>query len=73
MAYQASTMPFKNHSIIYDYGASASLWVSAFEILSHPQKGKANLLTVLDLIGKYDWLNKKIKRRNGPKWGQVYG
>lgn len=63
MAYQASTMPFKNHSTIYDDGASASLWVSAFEILSHPKKGKANLLTVLDLIGKYDWLEKDLNRR----------
>jgi hypothetical protein len=63
MAYQASTMPFKNHSTIYDYGASASLWVSAFEILSHPKKGHANLLTVLDLIGKYEWLHKDLKRR----------
>jgi hypothetical protein len=48
MAYQASSMPFKNYSTMYDYGASASLWVSAFEILSHPGKGKANLLTVLE-------------------------
>lgn len=64
MAYQASTMPFKNHSTIYDYGASASLWVSAFEILSHPKKGKANLTTVLDLLGKYIWSHKKINRRS---------
>ncbi|NOZ70206.1 MAG: hypothetical protein GXP46_13420 [Deferribacteres bacterium] len=62
MAYQATTMPL--HSTIYDYGASASLWVSAFEILSHPQRGSVNLLTVLDLIGKYDWLHKELKRRS---------
>jgi len=48
----------------YDYGASASLWVSAFEILSHPKKGSANLLTVLDLMGKHDWLHKDLKRRS---------
>lgn len=64
MAYQASTMPFKNHSTIYDYGASASLWVSALEILSHPKKGVANLQTVLDLVEKYSWLNKDLKRRS---------
>jgi len=63
MAYQASSMPFKNHSTMYDYGASASLWVSTLEILSHPRTGSANLLTVLDLIGKYEWLHKDIKRR----------
>ena len=64
MAYQASTMPFKNHSTIYDYGASASLWVSAFEILSHPKNRNANLLTVLELVGEYEWLHKDLKRRS---------
>lgn len=63
MAYQASYLPFKNHSTIYDYGASASLWVSAFEILSHPRSGKADLLSVLDLMGKYDWENNAIKKK----------
>ncbi len=63
MAYQATSMPFKNYSTIYDFGTSASLWVSALEILSHPRKGKANLSTVLDLIGQYDWNNRKINRR----------
>lgn len=63
MAYQATTMPFKNHSTIYDFGSSASLWVSAFEILSHPPRGKANLKTVLDLLGKYEWSNKGVKRK----------
>lgn len=63
MAYQASTMPFKNHSTIYDYGSSASLWVSALEILSHPRKGKADLLSVLNLIGQFDWNDKTIKKK----------
>jgi len=63
MAYQATTMPFKNHSTIYDFGSSASLWVSAFEILSHPRTGKADLNTVLKLLGKYDWSDKRVKRK----------
>jgi len=63
MAYQASTMPFKNHSTIYDYGSSASLWVSALEVLSHPHKGKADLASVLNLIEQYNWNNKAMKRR----------
>ena len=63
MAYQASSMPFRNHSSIYDYGSSASLWVSAFEILSHPRRGTANLLSVLDLLGRYDWQDKVIKKK----------
>jgi len=63
MAYQATTMPYKNHSTIYDYGSSASLWVSAFEIISHPRQGSANLLSVLDLLGRYDWQDKVIKKK----------
>lgn len=63
MAYQASTLPFKNHSTIYDYGSSASLWVSALEILSHPRKGKADLLSVLNLMGKFNWNDKTVRKR----------
>ena len=63
MAYQATTMPYKNHSTIYDYGSSASLWVSAFEIISHPRQGKASLLTVIDLLGDYQWYNKVLERK----------
>jgi len=63
MAYQATTMPFKNHSTIYDYGSSASLWISAFEVLSHPQRGRADLLSVLYLLGSYDWGDKSIKKK----------
>jgi len=63
MAYQATAMPFKNHSTIYDVGTSASLWVSAFEILSHPRLGKAGLLSVLNLLGKYNWDNILIRRK----------
>jgi len=64
MAYQATTLPFKNHSTIYDYGSSASLWVSAFEILSHPRQGKADLFSVLNLLGSYIWENKLFKRKS---------
>jgi hypothetical protein len=63
MAYQATTIPLKNHSTIYDYGSSASLWVSAFEILTHPRKGKVDLLSILNLLGSYDWDEKVIKRK----------
>ena len=64
MAYQAASMPFKNHSTIYDYGSSASLWVSALEILSHPHTANANLQSVLVLLGGYDWKNKIIGRKS---------
>ena len=63
MAYQASTLPFENHSTIYDYGVSASLWVSALEILSHPRRGQANLLSVIELLGHYQWNNRVLKKK----------
>jgi hypothetical protein len=63
MAYRASAMSFANHATVNDYGTSASLWLSALEILSHPRKGKADLLTVLDLLGQFQWNNKSVKKR----------
>ena len=63
IAYQASMLPFKNQSTIYDFGSSASLWVSALEVLSHPRNGHANLDKVLSLLGKYDWKNKDLKAK----------
>jgi len=63
MAYQASSMPFKNHSTIYDYGSSASLWVSALEILSHRRTRNADLLSVLSLLGDYVWIDKSVGRQ----------
>lgn len=63
MAYRASAMPFANHATVNDYGTSASLWVSALEILSHPRKGKADLLTVLNLLGQFQWNDKSVKKR----------
>ncbi len=63
MAYHATAMSSKNHSTLYDFGTSASLWVSAFEILSHPRSGKADLLSVLQLLGKYNWAEKRVARK----------
>lgn len=46
---------------IHDFGVGIALWVSAFEILSHPRKGNANLGTVLDLLSNVDWIDKKLR------------
>jgi hypothetical protein len=64
MAYQASSLPFKNLATIYDYGSLISLWVSAFEILVHPGKiGRANLTKVIDLLD-YDFTySNNLKKR----------
>jgi hypothetical protein len=63
MAYQAASMPFANHSSIYDFGTAASLWVSAFEILARPRAERAGLMSVLRLLGRYDWGNRVIRRK----------
>ena len=63
MAYHACTMPSENNSTIYDIGAKISLWVSAFEILSHPSNESANLGTVVDILENYNWKNIKLKRK----------
>ncbi len=63
MAYHACSMPYENNSTIYDYGAKLSIWVGAFEILIHPQNGKANLKKVLDLIGKVKFNSKKLRNK----------
>jgi len=52
MAYHACKIPIENNSTIFDIGSRIALWVSAFEILVHPQTGKSDLKRVLDLIGK---------------------
>jgi hypothetical protein len=36
-------------------GVGIALWVSAFEILSHPRSGNANLLTALNVLAKAEW------------------
>jgi hypothetical protein len=63
MATQASRVPAvgTRKPTIHDIGVGIALWVSAFEILTHPRTGKANLQTVLDLLAKADWLDAALK------------
>jgi hypothetical protein len=63
MAYQATAMPYRNHSTVYDHGSCASLWVSAFEIQSHPWHGHADMTTVVNLLGEFPWQNKAMRQR----------
>jgi hypothetical protein len=49
MAYRASALPPLD---LYDLGTNLALWVSAFEILVHPEKGRIGYKEVLDLLGK---------------------
>ncbi len=63
IACQASRVPAvgTRTPTIHDMGVGIALWVSAFEILSHPRTSNANLVTVLNLLGAADWLDPKLK------------
>ena len=53
MAFNASQTPFDTVGTPYDGGRLVGLWVSAFEILSHPgQGGSANVATVLRVLNR---------------------
>ena len=57
MAANAAKMPGGMDTTLYDLGRSASLWVSAFEILAHPRTAKSDLKSVYDLMGSVAFLN----------------
>jgi hypothetical protein len=52
MAFHAAQTPFATAGTTYDSGRLVGLWVSAFEILSHPDKGSANMATVLKVLNR---------------------
>jgi hypothetical protein len=56
MASAAALVPSGQEITYYDVGRQIALWISAFEILSHPGgDGKANLGTVYDLLKSAPW------------------
>ena len=56
MATAAASVPSGQEITYYDVGRQIALWISAFEILSHPGgEGKANLGTVYDLLKSAPW------------------
>ena len=52
MAYQGASAPLHNFSSIYDYGSHLGHWISAFEVLTHPRKGRVGWKDVLDLLAE---------------------
>jgi hypothetical protein len=62
LAYHASTMPQKNMASLYDYGLSVVHWVSAMEILLHPEKGDVNERHVLNELFKHQWQAQDLRR-----------
>jgi hypothetical protein len=51
----AGQLPSHGDSTPYDVGRAISLWVSAFEILAHPEEGHSGLLQVYELLEKATW------------------
>ena len=67
MSFRAAGLPFRNQGTIHDYGANIALWISAFEILTHPGNEYVNLTKILNFLGDIYFRNKKLnyKRYNG--------
>jgi hypothetical protein len=63
MAVQAASLPAGVGTTIFDLGRSISLWVSAFEILSHPRIGKAGLSTVYPMLEGISFCERNVGRR----------
>jgi hypothetical protein len=60
MAFRATGIPFENKGTIHDYGANIALWISAFEILVHPENGNINIVKVLDFLGNIHFKTKEL-------------
>ncbi len=63
MAYHATSTPIKNESSLFDYGVNLALWVSAFEILAHPGKGRVDLGKVISQLSNFQWKHKSLTMR----------
>lgn len=63
MATSAAHLPGGIDTTLYDLGRMTSLWVSSFEILAHPRKGKSSLQTVYPLLEKVAYLNPRLSRK----------
>ncbi len=61
MANEAARMPANTVATFYEFGRSLAIWVSAFEILTHPGgEGDAGLQTVFTALDKVAWINKQL-------------
>lgn len=58
MANQACQIPGGRDVVMYDYGRVTALWVSAFEILVHPEgNGRANKAKVFEFLQRIPWID----------------
>ena len=66
VAYRSARLPKGCDDLVFDIGIQASLWVSAHECLIHSgHGGRADLESVLKLLGRARWCRKelRVKRR----------
>ncbi|MGJ4892596.1 hypothetical protein ACQR1Y_30685 [Bradyrhizobium sp. HKCCYLRH3099] len=68
----AAQLPSHGDFTPYDSGRSISLWVSAFEILAHPEEGQSGLLQVYDLLEKADWHSVACREARHPCMAPVH-
>lgn len=59
MAYHAAQIPAGVDTTFYDVGRMIALWISAFEILAHPGKGKSGLDAAYRLLDQVEWISPK--------------
>jgi hypothetical protein len=55
MALSAAMLPGNVEVTIYDIGRSVALWVSAFEILAHPEEADVGYLQVFNMLDAITW------------------
>lgn len=72
MGNQAAQIPGGVAATIFDFGRSAALWISAFEILTHPSNGNAGLKTVYQLLDGIEYLDAALGERKYPAYGKSH-
>jgi hypothetical protein len=67
MANEAARMPAVTAATFYEFGRSLALWVSAFEILTHPGgEGEANIHTVFAALKNASWTDETLAEEKYP-------
>jgi len=68
----ANRVPVGNLRSIFDYGVHATLWVSAIEILAHPEKGYINRKVVEGVIKNVHWMDVSLGELANRMYSQLY-
>jgi hypothetical protein len=64
MANEAASVPANTAMTFYDVGRSLALWVSAYEILAHPEgNGWSSFTTVTAELEKVKWRSNKLSEK----------